>query len=100
MHPNFENLSMGLLKILRTIATFSSLLSIVVLNTSAQNGIPVPSGTWTKVLTRGVPEGSNGWEQLVYASGIKQSITLSMYHHHHPRFRKRAVRAPIVFQRE
>ncbi|HXI41409.1 MAG TPA: Ig-like domain-containing protein, partial [Bryobacteraceae bacterium] len=74
---------MGLLKILRTIATFSSLLSIVVLNTSAQNGIPVPSGTWTKVLTRGVPEGSNGWEQLVYASGIKQSITLSMYHQHY-----------------
>jgi hypothetical protein len=46
----------------------------------ADNGIPIPAGTWTMVLTRGVPEESNGWEQLVYASGVKQSVMLSQYH--------------------
>ncbi len=32
------------------------------------------------VLTKGIPEESNGWEQLVYASAVQQSIMLSQYH--------------------
>src|SRR5580698_6151652 len=44
------------------------------------SGIPVPTGTWTMVLTEGPPPGRNGWEQLVYASALKQSLMLSIYH--------------------
>ena len=32
------------------------------------------------VLTEGPPAGRNGWEQLVYASALKQSLMLSIYH--------------------
>ena len=43
-------------------------------------GIPVPVGTWTMVLTRGVPASTNDWEQLVYVPALQQSIMLSQYH--------------------
>jgi hypothetical protein len=60
------------------------LLGIAVLtcaiHTAAQTGIPIPTGTWTMVLTRGVPVSSNDWEQLVYVSPLKRSVMLSQYH--------------------
>ncbi|HVI09892.1 MAG TPA: kelch repeat-containing protein, partial [Candidatus Binatia bacterium] len=43
-------------------------------------GIPVPVGTWTNVLTQGLPVSTNDWEQLVYAHSIQQSVMLSQYH--------------------
>ena len=71
---------------MKVLSTFSfSFFSVCLLvaslpSASAQSGIPIPNGTWTMVLTRGLPEESNGWEQLVYASAVKQSIMLSQYH--------------------
>jgi Galactose oxidase, central domain len=47
---------------------------------SGRAGIPIPAGTWTMVLTDGPPPSRNGWEQLVYASSLKRSIMLSIYH--------------------
>src|ERR1035438_1126073 len=44
------------------------------------SGIPIPAGTWTFVLTHGLPAEANGWEQLVYVPPLKQSIMLSQYH--------------------
>src|SRR5271166_3426786 len=44
------------------------------------SGIPVPTGTWTMVLTRDLPASTNGWEQLVYSSAIQRSVMLSQYH--------------------
>ncbi len=46
----------------------------------ADSGIPIPNGVWTFVRTHGVPAQANGWEQLVYAPVIQQSIMLSQYH--------------------
>jgi hypothetical protein len=56
------------------------LLSIGVPAVAASSGIPIPTGTWTMVLTRGVPAATNGWEQLVYVPPLKQSVMLSLYH--------------------
>src|SRR5579862_1912521 len=53
---------------------------VFVSGASGESGISIPSGTWTMALTRGVPASTNGWEQLVYASAVKQSIMLSQYH--------------------
>jgi Bacterial Ig domain/Kelch motif/Galactose oxidase, central domain len=33
--------------------------------------------------TQGIPEESNGWEQLVYAAAVKQSIMFSQYHQYY-----------------
>lgn len=46
----------------------------------ADGGIPIPAGTWTPVLTHGLPAQANGWEQLVYVPPLKQSIMLAQYH--------------------
>src|ERR1700730_14696707 len=46
----------------------------------ADTGVSIPTGTWTLILTRGVPASTNGWEQLVYVRPLKQSIMLSQYH--------------------
>ncbi|MGA7410279.1 MAG: hypothetical protein WBW33_07325, partial [Bryobacteraceae bacterium] len=46
----------------------------------AQNGVAIPTGQWTMVLTRGIPAATNGWEQLVYVPPLQQSVMLSMYH--------------------
>src|SRR2546423_2523574 len=46
----------------------------------ADAGVPIPAGTWTLALTRGLPVEVNGWEQLVYAPILKQSIMFSQYH--------------------
>jgi hypothetical protein len=42
--------------------------------------IPIPPGTWVKVLTRDLPAQTNDWEQLVYVPAIQRSIMLSQYH--------------------
>jgi len=44
------------------------------------SGIPIPAGTWTLVLTHGLPAAANGWEQLVYVPPLKLSIMLALYH--------------------
>jgi chitodextrinase len=44
------------------------------------SGVPVPLGTWVKVLTRDLPVQTNDWEQLVYISPIQRSMMLSQYH--------------------
>ncbi len=49
---------------------------------SGTQGIPIPNGTWTMALTRGVPAQANGWEQLVYVPPLKQSVMFSQYHQH------------------
>lgn len=43
-------------------------------------GVPVPPGTWVKVLTRDLPVQTNDWEQLVYVPAIQRSVMLSQYH--------------------
>ena len=48
--------------------------------TAPGSGIPIPLQTWTPVLSRGLPESSNDWEQLVYVHAIQQSVMLSQYH--------------------
>jgi hypothetical protein len=64
----------------RSVALTTFVLAIAA-NVDAQSaGTPVPAGTWTMAVTQGVPASSNGWEQTVYASGIKQSVMLSQYH--------------------
>jgi len=50
------------------------------LATAQGTGIPVPPGTWVKVLTRDLPVQTNDWEQLVYISPIQRSMMLSQYH--------------------
>lgn len=42
--------------------------------------IPVPPGTWVKVLTRDLPAQTNDWEQLVYIPALQRSVMLSQYH--------------------
>lgn len=42
--------------------------------------IPIPPGTWVKVLTRDLPAQTNDWEQLVYIPAIQRSVMLSQYH--------------------
>jgi hypothetical protein len=42
--------------------------------------IPVPPGTWVKVLTRDLPAQTNDWEQLVYVGPLQRSVMLSQYH--------------------
>jgi chitodextrinase len=42
--------------------------------------IPVPPGTWVKVLTRDFPAQTNDWEQLVYVGPLQRSVMLSQYH--------------------
>jgi len=49
-------------------------------NVAQRNGVAVPLGTWTQVFTRGLPESSNDWEQLIYVHAIEQSVMLSQYH--------------------
>src|SRR5271165_6124733 len=44
------------------------------------SGVPVPAGTWTLVLTQGVPAQTNDWEQLVYVPALQQSVMISQYH--------------------
>ena len=46
----------------------------------ADSGVAIPPGTWTQVLTHGLPVEANGWEQLIYVPPLKQSIMLSQYH--------------------
>ena len=60
------------------LAVASSLLTEGI--NAADTGVPVPPGTWTLVLTKGVPAATNGWEQLVYVPALKRSIMLSLYH--------------------
>jgi hypothetical protein len=48
--------------------------------TPSGTGIPVTTGTWTMVLSRGLPVSSNDWEQLVYVSAVQRSMMLSQYH--------------------
>jgi hypothetical protein len=43
-------------------------------------GIPIPNGTWVKVLTTGIPQQADGWEKLVYASAAKKAIYFGGYH--------------------
>ena len=40
----------------------------------------MPPGTWTFVLTKGLPVEANGWEQLVYAPILKRAVMFSQYH--------------------
>lgn len=65
-------------------AGFCLLVFVTMLNAGTiqapGSGIPIPTGTWTLVLTRDLPEETNGWEQLVYASSVQRSIMLSQYH--------------------
>jgi len=42
--------------------------------------IPVPPGTWVKVLTQDLPAQTNDWEQLVYVGPLQRSVMLSQYH--------------------
>src|ERR1700676_1370430 len=42
--------------------------------------IPVPPGTWVKVLTRDLPAQTTDWEQLVYVGPLQRSVMLSQYH--------------------
>src|SRR5690242_6969717 len=65
------------------LAAFLSCVLFHLSTAFSDTGIPIPAGTWTMVLTKGIPEESNGWEQLVYASAVKQSIMLSQYHQHY-----------------
>src|ERR1017187_2155756 len=61
-------------------------LSLIVdgrLHAQQGSGIPVPAGNWTMAPTQGIPAESNGWEQLVYASAVKQSIMFSQYHQYY-----------------
>src|SRR5689334_5402441 len=55
-------------------------LSDFTLTTSSGAGIPIPAGTWTMVLTKGLPVQANAWEQLVYVPPLQQSVMLSQYH--------------------
>jgi hypothetical protein len=59
---------------LATLADFTFLTSAL------GPGIPIPNSNWTMLLTNGLPAETNAWEQLVYASAVKQSIMLSQYH--------------------
>gem|GEM_PF-5096891 len=64
-------------------AVFSCFYLFVLANSlPAQQGggVPITTGTWNMVLTQGIPESANNWEQLVYAPAIQQSIMLSQYH--------------------
>jgi len=58
----------------------SALADFTFITAATQPGIPMSNGTWTMVLTQGLPVESNDWEQLVYASVVKRSTMLSQYH--------------------
>jgi len=58
----------------------STMADFTFITQASQPGIPLSNGTWTMVLTQGLPVQSNDWEQLVYASVVKRSIMLSQYH--------------------
>ncbi len=58
----------------------STLADFTFRTANTQAGIPIANGTWNMVLTQGIPEQSNDWEQLVYASVVQNSIMLSQYH--------------------
>jgi len=42
--------------------------------------IPLPPGTWVRVLTADLPVQTNDWEQLVYVPALQRSVMLSQYH--------------------
>jgi chitodextrinase len=44
------------------------------------SGVPIPNGTWTMVPTNGFPEAIVGYDNLVYASGIKKFVMWDNYH--------------------
>lgn len=78
--PNFQELQKKLFLILVLLGGFITPCLFAGTVTAPGSGVPVPVGTWVKVLTRDLPVQTNDWEQLVYISAIQRSMMLSQYH--------------------